>query len=220
MEIYDIMGPIMIGPSSSHTAGACRLGLVARRVLGDDVQACIIQLHGSFAETGKGHGTDCALLAGLMGWAPDDYRIPNAYKYADESGLSFTFEKIDLGNATHPNTVVFDLIGKTGKRCTVQGSSVGGGQILITNIDGFDVELNGKLNAIIVMHIDKRGIIALVSSTLASAEINIASMRDFRAAKGGLASMIVEVDNYVPEAIISLINALPAIKSTRFIEKV
>ena len=141
MSIFDIIGPVMIGPSSSHTAGAVRLGLLAASILGAKPVKAEIYLHGSFAETAKGHGTDMALLAGLMGWLPDDERIPEASRYAQESGLAYSYDKIDLGNMAHPNTVFFKLTGANGARCDIVGSSIGGGQVKVTEIDGFPVEL-------------------------------------------------------------------------------
>ena len=179
-----------------------------------------IYLHGSFAETAKGHGTDMALLAGLMGWLPDDERIPEAARYAKESGLAYSYDKIDLGNMAHPNTVFFKLTGANGARCDIVGSSIGGGQVKVTEIDGFPVELTGRLPAILTVHIDTRGVIALVTSTLANAGVNIATMRLFRSDKGGMASMVIECDEAVPEEIINLIGALQQIESVRFIASV
>ena len=147
MNIFDIVGPVMIGPSSSHTAGACRLGLLAAGILGERPQQAEILLHGSFARTYKGHGTDRALVAGLMGWQPDDVRIPNALKLAAEAGVKFTFHPVDLGSMAHPNSVLFRLTGKNGNACEVIGASVGGGQIMVTKVDGFPVELTGVLPA-------------------------------------------------------------------------
>ncbi len=217
MNIIDIIGPVMIGPSSSHTAGAVRLGLLAAGVLGSAPVRAEIFLHGSFAETYKGHGTDMALLAGLMGWLPDDARIPEADKFAEEAGLVYSFNKIDLGSLTHPNTAMFKLLAADGSQCEIIGASVGGGQVLVTSIDGFPVELTGKLPAILTVHEDKRGIIALVTSTLANAGVNVATMRVFRSNKGGLASMVIECDENVPQGIINLIAALQQIHSVRFI---
>lgn len=148
MSILDIIGPVMIGPSSSHTAGAVRLGLLAASILGAKPVKAEIYLHGSFAETYKGHGTDMALLAGLMGWLPDDERIPQADSYAEKNGLEYSYHKIDLGNKAHPNTVLFKLTAENGARCDIVGSSVGGGQVQVTEIDGFPVELTGRLPAI------------------------------------------------------------------------
>lgn len=220
MNIIDIIGPVMIGPSSSHTAGAVRLGLLAAGVLGAVPVQAEIYLHGSFAETYKGHGTDMALLAGLMGWLPDDARIPEADKHAVAAGLKYSYAKMDLGSLTHPNTALFKLTAADGSHCEIVGSSVGGGQVLVTSIDGFPVELTGKLPAILTVHEDKRGIIALVTSTLANAGVNVATMRVFRSNKGGLASMVIECDEAVPQGIINLIAALQQIHSVRFIASV
>ena len=220
MNIIDIIGPVMIGPSSSHTAGAVRLGLLAAGVLGSAPVEAEIYLHGSFAETHKGHGTDMALLAGLMGWLPDDARIPEADKYAKETGLKYSFDKIDLGSLTHPNTAMFKLVAADGSKCEIIGASVGGGQVLVNSIDGFPVELTGKLPAILTVHEDRKGIIALVTSTLANAGVNVATMRVFRSNKGGLASMVIECDEDVPQGIINLIAALQQIHSVRFIASV
>ena len=220
MNIIDIIGPVMIGPSSSHTAGAVRLGLLAAGILGSAPVKAEIYLHGSFAETHKGHGTDMALLAGLMGWLPDDARIPEADKFAKEAGLKYSFDKIDLGSLTHPNTAMFKLVAADGSKCEIIGASVGGGQVLVNSIDGFPVELTGKLPAILTVHEDRKGIIALVTSTLANAGVNVATMRVFRSNKGGLASMVIECDEDVPQGIINLIAALQQIHSVRFIASV
>ena len=220
MNLIDIIGPVMIGPSSSHTAGAVRLGLLAASILGGRPVQAEINLHGSFAETYQGHGTDMALLAGLMGWTPDDERIPEAEKYAKEGGLTYSFKKIDLGNMAHPNTVLFKLTSASGSYCEIMGSSVGGGQVKVTEIDGFPVELTGRLPAILTVHIDTRGVIALVTSTLANAGVNIATTRLFRSNKGGMASMVIECDEAVPQEILNLIGALQQIESVRFIASV
>ena len=239
MNIIDIIGPVMIGPSSSHTAGAVRLGLLAAGILGAPPVKAQIDLHGSFAHTYRGHGTDVALLAGLMGWLPDDgsfahtyrghgtdvallaglmgwlpddARIPQARKYAAEAGLEYNFAKVNLGDLTHPNTARFTLTAKDGKSCEVIGSSIGGGQVKVSAIDGAEVELDGKLPALLVSHTDKPGVIALVSSTLASASVNIATMRVFRKNKGGLATMVLECDQKVQSAIVQLLAALPPLR--------
>lgn len=220
MNIIDVIGPVMIGPSSSHTAGAVRLGLLASSILGSRPAKAEIYLHGSFAETYQGHGTDMALLAGLLGWLPDDERIPNAKKYASEAGMLYAYHKIDLGNMAHPNTVLFKLTAANGNRCEIIGASIGGGQVRVTEIDGFPVELTGRLPAILTVHADARGVIALVTSTLANAGVNIATMRLFRSNKGGVASMVIECDQAVPQEIINLIGALRQIESVRFINSV
>lgn len=220
MNIYDVMGPVMIGPSSSHTAGAARLGLLAKSVLGSVPAEAEIYLHGSFAETYKGHGTDLALLAGLMGWRPDDERIPEAASYAREGGFKFSYHKVDLGNMAHPNTVLFKLTAHDGARCEVVGSSVGGGQVLVTSIDGFPVEISGRWPVVLTVHIDIRGIIHRVSGILSAGGVNIGTMRVFRDNKGGLASMVIECDDNVPEGILNGIRMLPQMETVRFIERV
>ena len=202
MSILDIIGPVMIGPSSSHTAGAVRLGLLAASILGAKPVKAEIYLHG------------------LMGWLPDDERIPQADSYAEKNGLEYSYHKIDLGNKAHPNTVLFKLTAENGARCDIVGSSVGGGQVQVTENDGFPVELTGRLPAILTVHIDTRGVIALVTSTLANAGVNIATMRLFRSDKGGMASMVIECDEAVPQEIINLISALQQIESVRFIVSV
>lgn len=219
MSIMDVLGPIMIGPSSSHTAGAVRLGMLARGILEGEVAEAEIYLHGSFAETYKGHGTDMALLAGLMGWRTDDVRIPEAMHYAQKQGLKYKFIKTDLGDLAHPNTVLFKLTATDGRNIEVTGSSVGGGQVLVSNIDGMDMELTGKLPAIFTTHIDKRGVINAISGILAHAGINIATMRLFRDGKGGLASMVIECDNDVPIEVINDIENLDFIIKVRFVAK-
>ena len=135
MNIFDVIGPVMIGPSSSHTAGAVRLSLLAISILGAWPVKAQIALHGSFAQTYRGHGTDMALLAGLMGWLPDDARIPQAMDFAQKQGLEYAFSTINLGDLTHPNTVYFKLTAADGRQCEVIGSSIGGGQVLVTSID-------------------------------------------------------------------------------------
>lgn len=148
--VFDIVGPVMIGPSSSHTAGAVRLGLMARKILGEPAVRADINLHGSFAQTYRGHGTDKALIAGILGFAPDDERIREALQLAEEKGLSYRFQKVNLEQA-HPNTAVIHLTGTSGRTARVRGSSVGGGNIRITNIDGYEVELTGTYPALITI---------------------------------------------------------------------
>lgn len=220
MNIFDVIGPVMIGPSSSHTAGAVRLSLLAISILGDWPVKAEIALHGSFAQTYRGHGTDMALIAGLMGWLPDDARIPKAMEIAKSQGLEYSFSTVNLGDLMHPNTVRFNLTSADGRNCEVIGSSIGGGQVEVTSIDGTAVELSGRFPAILTLHKDQPGVISLVSSALAGACVNIASMRVFRADKGGLATMIIECDQDVPKEIIELVGALKPMQSVRFIRNV
>ena len=191
--VFDIVGPVMIGPSSSHTAGAVRLGLMARKILGEPAVRAEINLHGSFARTYRGHGTDKALIAGILGFAPEDERIREALQIARDHGLEFSFQTVNLEEA-HPNTAVIYLVGRSGRTARVRGASVGGGNIMISNIDGYNVELTGQYPALITIHHDCPGVITRVTQILAHAAVNIAFMRVSRQNRGETAMMIMELD--------------------------
>ena len=191
--VFDIVGPVMIGPSSSHTAGAVRLGLMARKILGEPAVRAEINLHGSFARTYRGHGTDKALIAGILGFAPEDERIREALQIARDHGLEFSFQTVNLEEA-HPNTAVIYLVGRSGRTARVRGASVGGGNIMISNIDGYQVELTGQYPALITIHHDCPGVITRVTQILAHAAVNIAFMRVSRQNRGETAMMIMELD--------------------------
>lgn len=192
--VFDIVGPVMIGPSSSHTAGAARLGLMARKILGERPVRAEINLHGSFAQTGRGHGTDKALIAGIMGMEPDDVRLRDALELAGKQGLEYEFRQVELQDA-HPNTAVIYLVGATGRAARVRGASVGGGNILVTNIDGYTVELSGQYPSLLIIHRDRPGVITQVTQILARYEVNIAFMRVSRQSRGETAMMIMEMDD-------------------------
>ena len=210
IDIFDIMGPIMVGPSSSHTAGAVRIGRMARTLLADTPVKAAIHLHGSFATTGVGHGTDKALVAGLLGMPPDDLDIPLSFDIANEKGLKFTFDEIDLRDA-HPNSVRMELKGENGRRLTIQACSTGGGRILVTRLDGIHVSFTGDYHTLIVEHMDNRGNLADVTTALALAGVNIANMSMNRSSKGGNSMMILETDDPVPDYIVQLIERQPGI---------
>lgn len=197
-SLFDIVGPVIIGPSSSHTAGAVRLGRLARAIFGRTPTRALVTLHGSFASTGRGHGTDVALVAGLLGLATDDPRIPTAFTLAEEAGLAVQFAEDDLGEV-HPNTAKLELAGDEGREMLVQGSSVGGGDVVVTRIDGFDVEVTGELPMLVVAHVDRPGVIAAVTAVLAESGANIASLRDSREQRGAGALMLIETDEPVAE---------------------
>ena len=175
INIFDMMGPVMVGPSSSHTAGAARIGNMGRTLLGEEVARADIGLYGSFAETGYGHGTDRALLAGLLGMKPDDLRIPNAYEEANRAGMAYSFRTVELRDA-HPNTALLELTGKSGKKLTLQASSIGGGAIVVNKIDGIDVNFTGDFNTLIVRNQDESGSVAAITSILSQVHINVANM--------------------------------------------
>lgn len=220
MNIFDIIGPVMVGPSSSHTAGAVRLGNAARAILGQPVAEVMIALHGSFAQTGRGHGTDLALIAGLMGWQTDDLRIPKSFEYAREAGLRYSFRNINAGDAAHPNFVKFWLTGKDKAESQVAGASVGGGRVIISEIDGFPLEFTGDFPTILTLHEDRPGAVAEVTGILSKRGVNIAQMRVFRRNKGGLASMVLETDQPVDDADIAAVAELAMIKAVRCINAI
>lgn len=199
--VFDIVGPVMIGPSSSHTAGAVRLGLMARKILGEEAVRAEINLHGSFARTYRGHGTDKALIAGILGFAPEDERIRDALNIASDKGLEFSFQTVNLEEA-HPNTAVIYLVGKSGRTARIRGASVGGGNIMISNIDGYNVELTGQYPALITIHHDCPGVITKVTQILAHAAVNIAFMRVSRQNRGETAMMIMEMDEEPAAAVV------------------
>lgn len=216
MNIFDVIGPIMIGPSSSHTAGAARLGKMARIILGESPTDVKIILYGSFAETGKGHGTDLAIIAGLLGLDPWDERLKLSFEIAKKEGLNFSFSREKLKKGMHPNSVRFILQGRKGNK-EIEGASIGGGKIKITNIDGFPVSFTGEYPTIVNIYKDRIGVISKVTEILAQKNINIARMRVSRDRKMGTALMIIETDQVPPQTIKKEIEALPYITSSIYI---
>lgn len=207
MNIFDIIGPIMIGPSSSHTAGAVRIGKACRDILGHTPIKADIGLAGSFAHTYKGHGTDKALIAGILGMYPDDERIRDSLKLAKKAGLLFSFTEAKLGKV-HPNTVLVHLVGDKKNECIVQGASVGGGNILITRLNGMDTEFSGAQDTLIIPHRDVPGTIAHVTAVVADSEINIGNFRLSRPDKGYQAVMTIEVDGEVGPDLVEKLKGL------------
>ena len=218
-SVFDVIGPVMIGPSSSHTAGAVRLGRLARAVLGEQPAHAHITLHGSFASTGRGHGTDLALVAGLLGLAPDDVRIRVADEEARRAGLDVTFSEADLGEV-HPNTARLELSSADGRTVTVQGSSVGGADVVLTAIDDFDVSITGELPVLVVEHRDQPGVIASVSAVLARHGVNIAGMDVSRERRGARALMVIETDHEVDAAATAAVAAGSGVTEVRSIPRV
>lgn len=201
MSVFEILGPIMVGPSSSHTAGAARIGFIVSKLLGEKPVKAHIILSGSFADTGKGHGTDKALIAGLLGMEPDDMRIPDSFEIAKKSGLDFEFESKEIKDA-HPNTAILIVEDKNGRTLQVQAASIGGGRIKVKKIDGIEVNFQGNLPTLIVNNIDEPGYVAKVTAILAKSGFNIANMQLYRNKKGGTAVMIVEMDQNLSNEII------------------
>ena len=218
MQLFDIIGPIMIGPSSSHTAGAARIGRVTRMLLGEDVQEAQIRFHGSFAKTWAGHGADRAVIGGLLGFRVDDERLRNSRELADKQGMRYTITETQLRDA-HPNTVIIDALGVHGARVQVQAASVGGGSILVQYLNGMEVGFSGERTTLIIQHRDTPGVIAQVSQMLAWAHMNIATMRVFREDKGGRAVMALELDGVPEEKILSSLRALDAFESVTLLKQ-
>ena len=198
ISMFDVLGPNMAGPSSSHTAGACAIALMAHKMLGEPVKSVIFTLYGSFARTYKGHGTDRALLGGIMGFSTDDIRIRNARELADEQGFSWEFHCNEIETEVHPNTVDIDLTGQSGKQILLRGESTGGGKMRIAKLNGIDVDFTGEYNTLIVVHRDRIGMVANITSCLSQALVNIAFMKLFRESKGDRAYSIVEYDGTLP----------------------
>lgn len=216
-NVFDLLGPVMVGPSSSHTAGAVRLGAMARKIFNGEFNQVHIVLHGSFAETGKGHGTNLALVAGLLNMKPDDERISRSLELADERGLKLDFAQADLGDV-HPNTVKFILKSTDGRQMEITGSSIGGGRIVIKEIDQFSVEIPGDYHTLVLLHRDLPGVVAQVTNLLAAAQVNIAQMRVSREKKGAQALTVVEADQKIDQDALALIRKLPSVVQAMAIE--
>lgn len=200
MNVFDILGPVMIGPSSSHTAGAVRIGRMAEALLSAPAVHAKVILHGSFAKTYKGHGTDKALIAGIMGMQPDDPRIPNSPVLAEQRGLKVEIIPGFIEGA-HPNTARITLADREGNAVEIQGSSVGGGDIRITHVNQMPVAITGQQDALIVLHRDVPGVIAAVTDHLSRMDVNICSFHLSRTERGGTAVMSIEVDGHVEDSL-------------------
>ena len=219
VSLLDIIGPVMVGPSSSHTAGACRIGLLARCLVGGTPERARSELHGSFARTGEGHGTDKAIVGGLMGFRPDDERLREAREIAEREGLDYTFEKTTLSDDAHPNTVRITLE-RGDRRAVVTGSSLGAGRVVVTDIDGYPVEITGNYHTIVLVAEDVKGSVARIATILAAHELNIATLKLTRKARGGDAFMVIEVDDVPGEDVRDEIRTLPWVRWAFRLDKV
>lgn len=216
MNIFDIMGPIMVGPSSSHTAGAARIGYVSRQLLGEDLKKAEILLHGSFAATGKGHGTDKAIVAGLLGMMPDDERIPDSFDIAKSQGIELSVGEALL-KTEYANACLLNLESVNGRSLSIMAASLGGGRISIEQIDGIDTHFSGDYPTLIVHNLDQPGHVAEVTSTLAHKSVNIATLNLYRDKRGGYAVMIIETDQDIPETAIKWIEHLEGVIKVTYI---
>lgn len=203
--VFDILGPIMIGPSSSHTAGAARLGKVAKEIAGDGFCKVVFYLHGSFGKTYKGHGTDKALVAGILGMDPSDERLRDSFKIIKDKNIDVEFKEADLGY-THPNTVKIVFIYEYRENFYITGSSIGGGSVMITDINGNEVELSGDYPTLLLKYMDQKGIISRITSILSTNNVNIGSMKVSRESK--TSTLIAETDSEIHDSIIDEISKL------------
>lgn len=210
MNLFDILGPVMVGPSSSHTAGAVRIGYVCRKLLGSKPAKANIELHGSFEDTGKGHGTDKAIIAGLLGMKTDDERIPNSFNIANKEQMNFEITSANL-KGVGPNSVRLTLEAALGRRLKVVASSLGGGRISIESIDDIETHFSGDSPTLIVHNMDQPGHVAEVTLALAHKSVNIATLNLYRNKRGGYAVMIVEVDQAIPKDVIDWLEHLEGV---------
>ena len=218
MNLFDILGPVMVGPSSSHTAGAVRIGRIARRLLGEDTpERAEIGLSGSFAATGHGHGTDRAIVAGLLGMQPSDERIAVSFDIARQEGMDFSFSRATLPGE-HPNTARIALTGRSGKTLTIVASSLGGGRIMVVEMNGLRANFSGDLPTLIVQNRDQPGHVSEVTSMLAHKGVNIATMQLYRDYPGGNAVMIIETDKAVPPEGIAWLERSEGITRVTFVD--
>lgn len=216
MNIFDIIGPVMVGPSSSHTAGAVKIGNVCRKLMAEPIIKADIGMHGSFASTGKGHGTDKAIVAGLLLMNVDDIDIPDSFEIAKKSGMVITFENVDLGDV-HPNTAKLSLVGVSGKQLEIVASSIGGGQIRICEIDGITANFSGDYSTLVVHNLDQPGHVTEVTSMLGHKSVNIATMQLYRKSRGGEAVMVIECDQEIPKDSIAWLEHLEGILKVTYL---
>ncbi|MEO1783796.1 L-serine ammonia-lyase, iron-sulfur-dependent subunit beta [Thermodesulfobium sp. 4217-1] len=217
-SIFDIIGPIMIGPSSSHTAGALKLANMARAILGCTPAEVKVNLYGSFAKTYKGHGSDRAIAAGFLGFSTEDERIPGAISIAAKTGVKINFVPSNIP-VDHPNTLEFEMTDASGLKIIVRGISIGGGNVIIKKIDNYEVNLTGNYEALIVGHKDYPGIIAKITQIISSKNINIAYMYVSRLERGKDAMMTIETDDYIGSDIYSILSSLPDLNLVKIIHR-
>ena len=216
---FDIIGPVMVGPSSSHTAGAVRLGRFARAIAKETPKQVTIYLHGSFAKTYCGHGTDRALLGGIMGFSTYDTRIKDSFEIASSIGLEYSFETNEEDTEIYPNTVDITMTNDLGQTMSIRGESLGGGKVRIVRINKVKVDFTGEYSAAIVIHQDKPGVVAHITKCLSDDGVNIAFMRLFRESKGNIAYTIVESDDALPANLPQMLKENPNVHDVMIVQK-
>ena len=218
ISVFDVLGPNMIGPSSSHTAGAAVIAGLARKLIAPPLTRVEFTLYGSFAKTYRGHGTDRALLGGILGFATDDARIRDSFRLAGERGLAFSFATDENETELHPNTVDIRMENAAGRVMTVRGVSLGGGKVKIIRINGVKVDFTGEYSAVIVVHRDTPGVVAHITRVLSDHNVNIAFMRLFRESKGLTAYSIIESDGSLPDGISGQLMGNPNIQDVMLVQ--
>ena len=211
MDVFDIIGPIMVGPSSSHTAGACRIGKYARGILSEEPMNAVIKLSGSFKKTYRGHGTDKAIIAGLLGFNEDDERIRDSIEIAKKEGRNFTIVEEDIEKA-HANTAEITMTKTNSEKVVIEGASIGGGNILITRINDAKVNINGLFDVLVVGHVDIPGMVYKITKVLYEWRININGLSLHREEKSGNAVAIIEVDDRISDKLCDEMRAIENIK--------
>lgn len=219
ISVFDIIGPNMVGPSSSHTAGALRIARLASSMVKTPFHQVQFILYGSFAQTYKGHGTDRALIGGILGYDTEDSRIKDSFRYADEVNLVYAFIPNLIKQEVHPNTVDVIITDDAGNVTTVTGVSIGGGRALIKRINGVNIDLSGEYHTLMIRHRDLPGVVAKITNVLSVYNINIAFMKLYRDNKGATAYSIIELDQEVNEEVVQEIEAFPNAFSAMLIEK-
>ena len=218
ISVFDVLGPNMIGPSSSHTAGAAVIAFLAHKLMAPPLTRADFTLYGSFAKTYHGHGTDRALLGGILGFSPDDLCIRESFRIAGERGLAFTFTPNETETDVHPNTVDIRMENAAGQVMTVRGESLGGGKVRIVRINGVHVDFTGEYAAVIAIHQDKPGVVAHITKVLSDRGVNIAFMRLFREGKGDVAYSILESDGILPDGIPEQLRTNPHIHDVMIVQ--
>lgn len=218
ISVFDVLGPNMIGPSSSHTAGAAVISGIVRKLIAPPLKRVEFTLYGSFAKTYRGHGTDRALLGGILGFSPDDLRIRDSFSIAQEQGLEFRFIPDETENDLHPNTVDIRMENSAGHVITARGISVGGGKVKIVRINGVEVDFTGEYNTLIVIHQDTPGVVAHITRILSDHNVNIAFMQLFRESKGHTAYSIIESDGVLPGEIPRQLREIPHIHDVMLVQ--
>lgn len=219
ISVFEVIGPNMVGPSSSHTAGAASIARLAWKMAHEKIKKVKFTLYGSFAQTYKGHGTDRALLGGIMGFETDDERIRDSFEIAEKEGIEFSFVANTIETEVHPNTVDMEIEDISGRKLTVRGESIGGGKVRLTRINGVKVLFTGEYHSLIVIHKDHPGVISKVTANLGECHVNIAYLRVYRENKGGIAYMIIESDEEITQEIVDKIERNPFVKDTMLIKK-